>query len=115
MRKFSHHKKFEKAERAIDGDEDDIVLCSLTKENNEENTKKKVWLMEDVKQPLEAGMMGTIDGDTFFLFMQNTWIGDSDASSHITKDNTGLYDITDIKDSIQGSFSIMPTMKKGKL
>ena len=34
-------KKFEKAERAIDGDEDNMVLCSLTKENKKENEKKK--------------------------------------------------------------------------
>ena len=63
-RKYGNHKKFEKAERAIDGDEDDLVLYSLTKENEKENAKKKV--QEDVKQLFEAGMMCTIDGDSFF-------------------------------------------------
>ena len=64
--KYGHHKKFGKAERVIDGDENDIVLCSLTKENKKDNTKKKVLFMEDVKQPSEADMMCTIDGDSFF-------------------------------------------------
>ena len=59
-------KKIEKAKRAIDRDEDEVVLCLLTKENKKENAKKKVWFMEDVKQPSKAGMMCTIDGDTFF-------------------------------------------------
>ena len=65
--------------------------------------------MEDVKQPSEAGMMCTIDGDTFYSFTRNTWIRDSGASCHITND---LYGITDIDESIQDSSSIMPTTKK---
>ena len=92
------------------------MLCSLLRENKiKENKKKKVWFMEDVKQTLEAGMMCTINGNTFFLFMKNTWIRDLEASCHITNDNTGLYDITDINKSIQGSSGIMPARKKGKL
>ena len=43
-----------------------MVLCSLMKENKKENAKQKVWSMDDVKQPSEAGMMCTIDCDTFF-------------------------------------------------
>ena len=70
--------------------------------------------MEDVKQPSKAGMMCTIDGNTFFLFMKNTWIGDSGASCHITNDNKGMYEVIDMDESIQGSSSIMPAMKKGK-
>ena len=57
-------------------------------------------------------MMCTINGDRFFLFTKNTWIKDSGASCHITNDDTGLYDITDIDELIQGSSSIMSTMKK---
>ena len=60
-------KKFKKAERAIDGDEDELVLCSLMRESKKENVKKKkVQFAEDVKQLSEAGMMCTIDGNTFF-------------------------------------------------
>ena len=66
VRKYSHHKKFQEAERANDADKDDMVLCSLTKGCKKENAKKKVQFTEDVKHFLEAGMMYTIDGDTFF-------------------------------------------------
>ena len=38
----------------------------VNKKNKTENAKKK-WFEEDVKQPSEASMMCTIDGDTFFL------------------------------------------------
>ena len=37
------------------------------------------------------------------------------ASCHITDNDTGLYDITNIDELIQGSSSIMPITKKGKL
>ena len=38
--KNGHHKKIEKAERAIDGDEDDSVQCSLMSENQKECKNK---------------------------------------------------------------------------
>ena len=71
--------------------------------------------MEDVKWPSEAGMMCTIDGNTFFSFMKNTWIGDLGASCHITNNDDGMYDIININKSIQGSSGIMLATKKGKL
>ena len=71
--------------------------------------------MENVKQPSEAGMMCTIDVDTFYLFTKNTWIGDSGVPCHITDNYTGLYDLIDIDEFIQGSSSIISTAKKGKL
>ena len=92
------------------------MLCSLTRDSKKENVeKKKVWFAEDVKQLSKAGMMCTIDGNTIFLFMKNTWIGDLGASCHITKDNDGICDIIDINESIQGSFGVMPATKKGML
>ena len=108
--KYHHHEKFEKAEKDIDGDEDVLVLCLLTSECKKESKNKKVLFVEDVKQPSESCMMCTIDGDTFFLFTKNTQIGDSSASCN---GNTGIYDITDINESIQGSSSITTTTKKG--
>ena len=60
-------------------------------------------------------MLCTIDGDTFYLFTKSTWIGDSGALYHITNNVTGLFDITDIDELIQGSSRNMPAMKKGKL
>ena len=65
-------------------DEDDFVLCILKMEIKKENVKMKVWFTEDVKQPLEAGMMCTIKGGTFHSFTNNRWIRDSGASYHIT-------------------------------
>ena len=106
-------KKIEKAERAIKRDEDDVVFCLLMSESKKECKIKKVWFPEDVKQPLEASKMCIIDCDTLYLFMNNTCIGDSGASCHITNDDKGLYDIANIDESIQGSSSIMLAMKKG--
>ena len=77
-----------------------MVLCSSTTENKKESVKKKIPFVENMKQPSEAGMMSTIDGDTFYSFTKNNWIKDSGASCHITNDNTGLYDITNINDMI---------------
>ena len=68
--KYGHNKKFKKEERAMDGDEDDVMLCLLMSESKKEY--KKVWFMEDVKQPSEACMMCIIDGKTFFSFTKNT-------------------------------------------
>ena len=71
--------------------------------------------MDDVKHPSKAGMMCTIDGDTFYSFMRNTWIGDSGVCCHITNNDTHMYDITNINETIHGISGIMPAMKKGKL
>ena len=56
-----------------------------------------------------------IDGDTFFLFMKNTWIGDSGVLCHITNNDIGLFDVINIKELIKGSSIIMPATKKDKL
>ena len=74
---------------------------------NKKSEKKKYWFAEDVKQPSEAEMMCTIDGNTFFLFTKNIWIGDSSPSCHITNDNNGMYDVINIDESIQGSSGII--------
>ena len=60
-------------------------------------------------------MMCTIDGNTFFSFTKNTLIRDLGASCHITNNDNGMYDVIDIDEWIQGSFDIMPAMKKCKL
>ena len=70
--------------------------------------------MENVKMPMEAGMLCTIDGETFHLFMKNTWIWDSDTSCQITNNDTSLFDITTIKELVQGSLDSLPAIKKGK-
>ena len=63
---------------------------------------------------MEAGMMCTIDGHIFFLFMKNTWIGDSGELCHITNDDNGLFNVIDINKLIHGSSKNMPATKKEK-
>ena len=64
--------------------------------------------------PTAAGMMCTIDEETF-LVTKNTWIGYLGTTYHITNNDTGLYDVTNINQLVQGSSSSMLTAKKGKL
>ena len=74
----------EEAEKDVNGNDDDVVLFLLMVESKKESVKNKLWLAKDVKQPSKADMMCTIDGDNFYLFTKNTWIGDSSALCHIT-------------------------------
>ena len=67
--------------------------------------------MENEKKCLETGMMCTMDGTSFHLLTKNTWIGNSGATCHITNDENGMYDITEINESIQGNSGIMPATK----
>ena len=62
--------------------------------------------------PAEAGMLCTIDGDTFYSFAKNTGIGDLTALCHITNDNTGLFNLTNKIEVIQESLGNMPTITK---
>ena len=65
--------------------------------------------------PTEAGMMSNIDGETFYSFIKNSWIGDSGVSCHITNNDNSLFSMTKISDSIQRSSCIMLAMKKRML
>ena len=47
VQKNGHYKKFEKEEKAINGNEDDLVLCLLMSESKIEI--KKILFVEDVK------------------------------------------------------------------
>ena len=64
---------------------------------------------------MEAGILCTIDGETFHSIAKNTWIDNSGASCHITNNNTGLYDITEINKLVQGILGIISATIKGKL
>ena len=108
----NYNQKSEKAEKAMEGDKNDLVLCLLMMENKKENVKKEVWFTEDLKQPSETGMMCTINGDTCFSFTKNTWIGNSGASCHIMNNDTSFYDVTDINKLIQDSYGIMSATKR---
>ena len=72
-----------------------IWCCLLMMQIKIEN-EKKTWFAKDVKQLLEAGMMCTINGDTFFSFKQNMWITFSSLPCHIMNDDTGVFVINNI-------------------
>ena len=71
--------------------------------------------MENVKLPTKAGMLCTIDGDTYESFKIIAWLGDSGALCHIPNDDTGLFNVIDINELIQGSSGNMKAVEKGKL
>ena len=58
-------------------------------------------------------MMYMTDGEIFSTSMKNTWIGDLGTLHHITKNNSGFYDVPDINKLIGGSSGSMPATKKG--
>ena len=61
--------------------------------------------------PMEAGMMYTLDGDTFFRSLD--WRLCCIVSHHEQKN--GHFDVIDINESIQESSKNMLVIKKGKL
>ena len=83
-------------------------------EIKEKETKEKVRFASDVHvgKPVEESMMCIIDGETFFFLEKRRWIGDWGASCHITNNDTGLYNVTDINESVQGSSGSMFIIKK---
>ena len=64
--------------------------------------------------PIEASMLCTMGRETFQMFTKNTWIGDSLISCHITNNDTHLFNITVINESVQGSLGSMPAIRKRK-
>ena len=74
--------------------------------------KKKVSFANDVKlkmlhadllPSMEAGMTCTINGEIFFSFTKNMWIGYLGTLCHISNDDSGLYDVTNINKHVQVS------------
>ena len=53
----------------------------------------------------------TIDGETFFVFTENTWIGGTGASSHITNDDDGMFDEETINKTVHGSSGMIKAAK----
>ena len=46
--------------------------------------KEKIWFTENVKKPMDAGMLCTIDGDTFHSHTKNRLIGNCGTSCHVS-------------------------------
>ena len=51
----------------------------------------------------EAGMMCTVNRETFYIFTKNTLISNSVTLCHITNNNMELYDVTKMNMLVQGS------------
>ena len=93
----------------------DLVLCAFIHKTADQKAeiKKKASFADNTKFKTvqadlsctnqDAGMMFTIDGETFFKFIKNIWIGDLGASYHIPNDDSGLFDVTNINELIHGS------------
>ena len=81
---------------------------------DEKEKVKKVQFAANVELPTEAGMLCTIDGETFHLF-KNKWIGDSGTLCQITNNYSSLFEVTEINKLIQGNSDSMPAIEKGKL
>ena len=70
--------------------------------------------MENVKLA-ESGVLCKMDGGTFHSFTKNMRISNSGAMCHITNNDTGLYEITKINESVKGCAGKMSTTTKSKL
>ena len=53
----------------------------------------------DLLHTTEAGMMCTIDVEMFFSFGKNAWIQDLGTLCHLSNNDSGLYNITNINKS----------------
>ena len=74
--------------------------------------KKKARFVENIKKPSKADMLWTINGEMFHSFMRNTLVGNSNALHYIANNDTGLYDINDINNLVQGSSGNKSTTKR---
>ena len=60
------------------------------------NRKKLTLKLCKIHSAKKDHMISGIDGETFFLFTKIKWIRGLGALCHITNDDIGLYDVTNI-------------------
>ena len=79
----------------------------------EKERKKKVRFANDVKfkKATKTSMMCSIYSESFLLFTKSMWIGDVGASCHITNNDTGFYDVTNINELVQSFLGCMSAIK----
>ena len=87
-----------------------LVLCRIIGKP-EMKGKNKIRFTSNVKlkKVLEASIICMINGE---MFKKNIQIRDLGASCRITIDDIGLYDVTNINESVQGSSGSMTATKK---
>ena len=74
---------------------DELIICKIIGESmiKVKEAKKKVSFVSDVKFKVPSYAYHQW---RHIFFTKNTWIRDLGASCHITNNDTGFYDITDI-------------------
>ena len=60
---------------------------------------------QSIAPDLWQGMICMIDGKLFYTLTKNTCFVDLEASCHIANKETGMYDVTDINESINSSYN----------
>ena len=59
--------------------------------------------------------MCAINKQSFYMFTKHTWIDNLSTLNHITNDDTGMYDVTNIDELEQGRSGTISVRKKEKL
>ena len=75
----------------------------ITLQSKKEKELEKVRFMENIKKSLEAGMLCTVDRETFPFIHEEHADWQFGCLCHITNDDTCLCDVTDINKWGQGS------------
>ena len=76
-----------------------------------DDTKMKPLHRDLLPTSQEIGMMCTIDGEMFFKFMKHAWISDLHALCNVTINDSGLHDVTNINELLQGGSGNTPATK----
>ena len=79
------------------------------------DVKLKILHLVPLPLILETGIICTIEGEKLNTIIKNICIEDSRTSCHITNDDTGIYDITEIDKAMKGSSDSMKEILKRKL
>lgn len=105
----------EKAQRAIEDDDNSYEPDYCLSANTKSTTTKKVTFDDHVQYIKEKALVCTINGRTYPSFTKNTWIGDSGASCHITNNDSKMYDVKNIDETVSGVSGGIQATKIGKV
>ena len=76
---------------------------------------KKVRFNDNLEYVTNKAMICTINGRTYPTFTKNTWIRDSGAMCHFTNNNSSMYDVVHIAETISGVSGEVQATKIGKI
>ena len=105
-------KETEMAKKVVE-DVDDLVLCAIIDDYEKQVQQNKEMSFVNnahanvLPSTKEVGMMCTINGQSFYMFTKHATIGNLGDSSCITNDKIGMYVVTNLDKSVQGSLGSM--------